>query len=202
VCAALLHRYRRVPIKYWKPVQTGIEQDDDTAEVLRLSERPAEAALDAGVRLPRPVSPHLAARLDGSVVDMDALVGLAERHAAAGRWIVEGAGGVLVPLTEQTLLAEFIGRLRLPALVVSRSGLGTINHTLLTLEALRRRAVAVAGVVMVGPPDCENRIAIERFGDVSVVGELPMLDPLAPRELGRWADASLDPGARLMAYLS
>ena len=76
-------------------------------------------------------------------------------------WIVEGAGGVLVPLNDRETMVDLMAALALPVVVVARTALGTINHTLLTLEALRRRRCSVAGVVMVGAPDAENRAAIE-----------------------------------------
>ena len=205
VSAALLSRYRDLPLTYWKPIQTGIEQDDDTAEVRRLSACEADRVLRAGVRLPRPVSPHLAAKLSGLSLDIEPLVAIAETQPDPGAWIVEGAGGVLVPLNEQVLLIDLIRRLQLPVLpvlIVSPSGLGTINHTLLTIEALARRAIPIAGVVMVGPPDTENRLAIERYGSVAVVGELPMLTPLTPDALRRWAEVSLDTDGRLMEWLT
>ena len=191
VSAALLSRYRdAAPLRYWKPIQTGIEQDDDSAEVARLAALPArkgpaygarkgpaygvreepaygyEEILSCGVRLPRPVSPHLAARLHGTQISVQPLVDLLRAQPATSRWIVEGAGGVLVPLNEEgspshaEMMVDLMIALALPVLVVARSTLGTINHTLLTLEALRGRTLAVAGVVMVGPPDDENRAAI------------------------------------------
>src|SRR5262249_42534894 len=83
--------------------------------------------------------------------------------------LIEGAGGVLVPLNDTTLMIDFMSRLALPTVVVTRPTLGTINHTLLTLEALRRRDVMIAGVVMAGKRNDENAIAIERFGGVHVV---------------------------------
>jgi dethiobiotin synthetase len=202
VSAAIVQRYRELGVRYWKPIQTGIEQDDDTADLIRLSACDGDQVLNAGIRLPRPVSPHLAAKLNGSSIDIESLVAIAEGQS--GPWIVEGAGGVLVPLNEQNLLVDLIRRLELPALIVARSGLGTINHSLLTLEALNRRAVPVAGVVMVGPPDDlsrENRRAIERHGNVPVVGELPTLDPLTPEALGQWAEAFFDREGRLMEWL-
>jgi dethiobiotin synthetase len=201
VAAALLCRYRQMSVRYWKPIQTGIDQDDDTAEVRRLSTCEPTRVLDAGIRLPRPVSPHLAAKLNGSEVDVDALIALADEQPARDRWIVEGAGGILVPLNDQALLVDLIGRLKLPVLVVARSGLGTINHTLLTVEALRRRLVPLAGVVMVGPPDAENRLAIEHHGGVTVVGELPIFSELTPSALDQWADRALDVDGRLTDYL-
>jgi dethiobiotin synthase len=201
VSAALLHRYRGLALKYWKPVQTGIEQDDDTATVRHLAAASAERVFDGGVRLRRPVSPHLAARLNGSTIDVASLVNTFRTEPQDRGWIVEGAGGVLVPLNEGTLLIELIERLALPVLIVTRSGLGTINHTLLTIDALERRAIPIGGVVMVGIPDAENRRAIEHHSRAVVVGELPMLDPLSPHALEQWADESLDQTGRLAGFL-
>ena len=201
--AALVRRYRNLPIKYWKPIQTGIEQDDDSAEVQRLSGCGPGRVLRDGIRLPRPVSPHLAAKLSGTSIAIDPLIALGASMAGSG-WIVEGAGGVLVPLNERQLLIDLIEGLRLPVLIVSRSGLGTINHTLLTIEALGRRAVPIAGVVMVGPVDDlsrENRLAIEHYGHVAVLGEMPVLNPLTPDRLRAWAEVSLDADGRLGDFL-
>lgn len=207
-------RYRDLAVKYWKPIQTGIDQDNDSAEVRRLAACDEDHVLNAGVRLPHRVSPHLAAKLDGAPLDIESLVAIAESQS--GTWIVEGAGGVLVPLNEQVLLIDLIRRLQgpglpgllelpvLPVLIVARGGLGTINHTLLTIEALKRRALPVAGVVMVGLSGNlvrENRLAIEQHGSVPVVGELPTLDPLTPEALRRWAETCLDREGRLREWL-
>lgn len=165
---------------YWKPVQTGIEQDDDTAEVRRLACcRPGEIS-DTGVRLRRPLSPHLSARLAGVTVESGDLLRIAGDLDADRHWIVEGAGGVLVPLNDGETLADFMAALGLPVLVAARSGLGTINHTLLTVAELRRRSIPTAGVVMVGEANAENRRAIEVYGNVPVLAEVPRLDPLQP----------------------
>jgi dethiobiotin synthase len=197
VSAALLHRFRDVPhLGYWKPVQTGIEADDDTAEVLRLSGLPAERALHEGVRLPRPLSPHLSAFYAGSSIAVAGLIEIASRPHPSRHWIVEGAGGVLVPLNERELMVDFMAVLGLPVVVAARSGLGTINHTLLTLEALRARALPIAGVVLVGPSNLDNRLAIEAHGRVTVIGELAPLDPLTPASL-QDAAKGVAPGAVL-----
>jgi dethiobiotin synthetase len=108
---------------------------------------------------------------------------------------------VLVPLNATHLMIDLMSQLGLPALVVSRTTLGTINHTLLTLEALRARSIAVAGVVLVGELNRENRDAIETYGGVPVVGELPVLSPLTPDTLGRWAGSDLDRDGRLRETL-
>ncbi len=202
VSAALLHRYQtRAPLRYWKPIQTGTEQDDDTAEVRRLTITAEVEILDEGVRLPRPVSPHLAASLAGHAIDLPTLTRVVERYPRTDRWIVEGAGGVLVPLNQSELMADLIRRLELAVLVVSRSSLGTINHTLLTLEGLRARSLAVAGVVMVGDVNPDNRAAIESYGQVSVVAEMPRFDHLSDDILAKWAPGKLDPSERLWEWL-
>ena len=200
--AALLHRYRgRFPLRYWKPIQTGIEQDDDTAEVTRLAACGPHEVLAAGVRLERPVSPHLAARLAGRPIDIDALVTVVNAEPEAVRWIVEGAGGVLVPVNDTANMADLIGRLGLPAIVVARTALGTINHTLLTIEALRRRSIATVGVIMVGVPNDDNRDTIERCGGIEVLGVMPPVEPLTAKALAAWAAADLDPHGRLAHLL-
>jgi dethiobiotin synthase len=201
VSAALLDRYGAPSLRYWKPVQTGTLQDDDTSSVMALSGCGPSGVLDAGVRLPQPVSPHLAARLEGQVIRVPKLVERITREPDAV-WVVEGAGGVLVPLDDHTTIAVLMRALALPVIVVARSALGTINHTLLTLEALRTRALRVAGVVMVGAPHPENRAAIEHYGKVAVLGELPPLDPLTADSLASWARLELDPNGLLTGDLS
>ncbi|MBS1817420.1 MAG: dethiobiotin synthase [Acidobacteria bacterium] len=189
VSAALLHRFRGTPgIRYWKPVQTGIEADDDTAEVLRLAGAASAQALREGVRLPRPLSPHLSASLAGTSISLPPLMDLAWAQPDGDRWIVEGAGGVLVPLNDRELMVDLISVLGLPAVIAARSGLGTINHTLLTIEALRARAIPIAGVVMVGARNPDNRVAIETRGHVPVIGELPRLEPFTPEALQQAAE--------------
>jgi dethiobiotin synthetase len=193
VAAALMHRFRGVgPLRYWKPIQTGIEMDDDTATVRRLGACSEEEIFDQGVRLPRPVSPHLAAQWAGQRVDLAELRGLIGLDDDGTIWIVEGAGGLLVPVNESQTMADWIAYLALPVLVVARSGLGTINHTLLTLEALQARSLCVAGVMMLGEPNGDNRAAIEQYGHVPVVAEMPFLTPLDPGLLAAWSVTHLD----------
>jgi dethiobiotin synthase len=204
--AGLLHRYRRPPpgrpvrVRYWKPIQTGIEQDDDTATVRMLGACGDSDLLNEGIRLTRPLSPHLAARLSGRSIDLPAVVDPVADQPASDRWIVEGAGGVLVPLNDSALMVDLMVRLALPVVVVARTSLGTINHTLLTIEALRARSLVVAGVVMNGASNVENREAIETFGRAAILGELPPIDPLTCGALEEWAAAHLDRSGRLEEY--
>jgi dethiobiotin synthetase len=186
--AALMHYFRGAgPLRYWKPIQTGIEIDNDTATVRRLGACAEEELFDQGVRLPRPVSPHLAAQWAGQRIDLAELRGLIGFDDDGTTWIVEGAGGLLVPVNETQTMADWIAYLALPVLVVARSSLGTINHTLLTLEALQTRSLRVAGVMMIGEPNADNRAAIEQYGHVPAIAEMPFLRPLDPGLLGAWS---------------
>jgi dethiobiotin synthase len=194
--AALLHRFRPARLRYWKPIQTGIEQDDDTAEVRRLAACPEDEILDEGFRLPNPVSPHLAAERAGITITVERLRAVLPEDDTI-RWVVEGAGGVLVPINDDELMVDWMRILGLPVLVAARAGLGTINHTLLTLEALRSRELSVMGVMMIGERNASNREAIEHYGRVPVVGEMPVFPVLDQVTLGRWSMAELDRENRL-----
>jgi dethiobiotin synthase len=199
--AALMHRYRTAaPLRYWKPIQTGIEEDDDTAAVRELGACAHEEILDQGVRLRRPVSPHLAARLSGQEIAVNSMAETIAGEPPQTRWIIKGAGGVLVPLNGKEMMIDLMARLGLPAVVVARSSLGTINHTLLTLEALCSRALVVAGVVIVGEPNPENRAAIEEFGNLPVLAEMPRFAVLASDALGQWSREHFDREGRLAEF--
>jgi len=180
---------------YWKPVQSGTEDgDDDTATVVRLADLTHDRHARPVYALRASLSPHAAAALEGIAIDVDRLAAL---PALPAPLVVEGAGGVLVPLTDRQLMIDLMARLALPAVLVARSGLGTINHTLLSLMALRSRGIAIAGVVLNGPPNPGNRAAIESYGAVRVIAELPPTDPLDAAAVTRLA-ALLPPLARLL----
>ena len=193
VSAALMLRYRRdLSLRYWKPIQTGIEADDDTAEVARMAACTPDELFTSGIRLKTPVSPHLAARLSGETIALQPLIDRMHDAADTRTWIVEGAGGALVPINDTQLMTDLMTMVALPVVVAAHSTLGTINHTLLTLEALRHRALRPAAVVMVGPPDAENRRAIEHYGHIPVVGQLPRLEPLTTEGLSAWVATEFD----------
>ena len=158
---------------YWKPVQTGLaSESDDTATVTALAALPPDRVQAPRHALQTPLSPQAAAALEGVTMSLDDFT----LPIIASPLVVEGAGGVLVPLSETALMIDLIARLGLPVVVVARSGLGTINHTLLTLAALRERQLPIAGVILSGSPIPGNRSAIQRFGRVPVLAELPWLD--------------------------
>lgn len=168
---------------YWKPVQTGLaDTPGDTATVQALAGLPAERLLPPAYTFQAPLSPHAAAAQEQATITLEAITWPSTRHFV----VAEGAGGLLVPLNRTALMIDLIQKLDVPAVLVARSTLGTINHTLLSLGALRARRIPILGVVMNGPPNPGNRRAIEQFGHVRVIAELPRLDPLdapAMREL-------------------
>lgn len=170
---------------YWKPIQTGAVEGTDRDSVRRWAEVGEERLPQESYRFEPPVSPHLAARMAGMEIELDHLV--LPSAPGTARWIVEGAGGVMVPINERDLMRDLMRRIGFPVVIAARTGLGTINHTLLTVFALRAARLAVCGVVMIGDENVENRRAIERYGDVRVVGHIPML-------------ASIDRAALLEAY--
>jgi dethiobiotin synthase len=199
VSAALVHRLRsHRPVCYWKPIQTGIEDSDDTATVAHLGRCSEAEVMRTGIRLPRPLSPHLAARLSHTTIRMAPLLETVPAAKDDRIWVVEGAGGVLVPINDEQTMLDLMAALQLPVVVAARSGLGTINHTLLTLQALRSRQLRIGGVVMVGDRNPENRMAIEQYGNIGVLGELPRLVPLEPGALERWSLAELDADGHLL----
>lgn len=176
---------------YWKPVQTGIEEDDDTRMVKALAHSPDGEIFFEGIRLERPLSPHLSARLAGVRISIEEILATAYGAPNEKLMVVEGAGGVLVPLNEREMMIDLIRDLNLPAIVVARSGLGTINHSLLTIEALRLRGIDIAGVLMNGQPNEENRLAIEGYGKVRVIAEIPRFERLSPDIVVRWAERNI-----------
>jgi dethiobiotin synthetase len=158
---------------YWKPVQAGLGGGTDSERVAALSGLPAARILPEAYRLNTPCSPHRAAKLDGVAIDPARLALPPERPL-----VVEGAGGALVPLNGELLYADIFARWGLPAIVVARTSLGTINHSLLTLEALRSRNVPIHGVAFIGDAAEESEATICRLGGVRRLGRLPWLDPL------------------------
>ncbi|MCP9927981.1 dethiobiotin synthase [Cyanobium sp. CH-040] len=165
--------------RYWKPVQSGLEDGGDTAAVQRLLDLPPERLLPEAYRLRTPASPHWAAEIDGVTIEPERLA----LPPGPGPLVVETAGGLLVPLSRQWLQIEQLRSWGLPVLLVARSGLGTLNHTLLSLEALRLRSIPVLGLVLNGPPHPDNPRTLEQLGGVPVLAQLPTLDTPAATTL-------------------
>lgn len=157
---------------YWKPVQAGTVPTTDSATVQQLAELPVGRVLPEAYLLPEPMAPHEAARRANIALDMEKI----KLPPHDGLVVVEGAGGLMVPIAGGAYMIDLADSLDLPMILVTRSTLGTINHTLLSLEAIRRRGLPLAGVVISGPETPHNRAAIERFGQVEVIAEIPHLE--------------------------
>lgn len=154
---------------YWKPIQAGLDEETDSQVVARLTQQPV---LPEGYRLRLPASPHLAAAAEGIQIQPLALPQI------AGPLVVEGAGGALVPLNGRYLYADLMAEWQKPVIVVARTTLGTINHTLLTIEALRARAVPVLGIAFVGAAVADSQDTICRISGLPSLGRLPLLAQL------------------------
>jgi dethiobiotin synthetase len=160
--------------RYWKPVQSGVEGGGDRDRVAALLDLPAELIVPEAYRLAAPVSPHWAAEREGVTIDPARLA----LPPGDGPLVVECAGGLLVPLRRDWLQIEQISRWGLPVVLVARSGLGTLNHTLLSLEALARRRIPVLGLVLNGEPHPDNPRTLAELGGVPVLAELAPIEPL------------------------
>ncbi len=180
---------------YWKPIQSGMEEETDTSVVRRLSGLSSNFFIDEAYCLPKAASPHISAAAAGVEIKFTRL----NLPADGPNIVVEGAGGLLVPINRNWLMIDLICHLQLPVIIVSKSGLGTINHTLLSLEALQKRHIPVLGVVMNGRRNDNNRKAIEEYGRIPVLAEIEPLTVLNSTSLqevfkkyfadSRWPDS-------------
>jgi dethiobiotin synthase len=168
---------------YWKPIQTGSREGTDRNTVMRWAQLPPSRTIPESYLFAPPVSPHLAARRAGIRIDLAKI--RMPRIPAGENLIAEGAGGALVPINNTQFMTHLMRHLSLPVVLVSRTSLGTINHTLLSLAALRGARIEVRGVIMVGKPNLENRRAIEHYGEIPVVGTVPILKKIDLRALLR-----------------
>ena len=174
LCAALQGRY-------WKPVQTGAREGTDREQVKTWAGLDGDRVLPESYLLDEPVSPHLAARLAGQEIVLKKITPPA--LVSGLPLIVEGAGGVMVPINSRQLMTDLMRHLNMPVVLAARSTLGTINHSLLSLERLRNEGIRVLGVVLIGPENHENRKAIEHYGQVQVIGQIPVLESINKNSL-------------------
>lgn len=178
---------------YWKPIQTGAQEGADRRTVMELAEIPSERTLPECYLFDPPVSPHLAADWAGVTIDLGTI--RLPCRDLPGPLIVEGAGGVMVPMNETEFMLDLMRRLGLPVVVVARSSLGTINHSVLTLQTLRWAGLAVKGVVLVGSQIEDNERAIQKYGKAPIIGRVPLLETINRKTLlevfGREFDRSV-----------
>jgi dethiobiotin synthetase len=159
---------------YWKSIQSGFAPEGDKETVMRLSGLPASHILPERYRLTAPLSPHRSAEMDGVVIQPATLT-LPE---IAGPLVIEGAGGLMVPITREFLQIDLYRKWDLPVILVARTTLGTINHTLLSIAALRMQEIPILGVAFVGEDNSDNIRTIGEMGEVRILGRLPHLPQL------------------------
>ncbi len=169
---------------YWKPVQAGLQDSTDSETVRSLGGLPPDRLLPECYRLKTPCSPHRAAEIDGVQIELERLT-----VPDANPLVIEGAGGVLVPLRRDLLMADLFAVWGLPVVLVARTALGTINHSLLSIEALRARNVPVLGVAFVGNPVEDSEAIISEIGRVRRLGRLALQPQLDEHQLARAFDA-------------
>ncbi len=170
-CAALAGALRAY---YWKPVQAGLEGETDSETVRRLSGLAQDRILPEACRLKLPASPHIAAAHEGVPIEASRLA----VPRLSGSLVIEGAGGLMVPLSPDLLQIELFASWGLPVILCALTSLGTINHTLLSLEAMARRSIKLHGIVFIGERDEEVESTILSLGKARRLGGLPPLDPL------------------------
>lgn len=168
---------------YWKPIQSGLEEETDSEVVARLA---GVRVHPEAYRLNTPASPHLAAEIDNVNIVVETLA------PSPGDLIVEGAGGALVPVTRSILYADLFAKWQVPVIVCARTSLGTINHSLLTIEALRARGVPIHGLAFLGDAVEDSEAIIAQISGVRRLGRLPIIDPLTPETLAEAFVANFD----------
>jgi dethiobiotin synthetase len=160
--------------KYWKPIQTGACEGRDRETVMKWAGIAPDQTYPESYIFNPPVSPHLAAEQTGTVIDLRRI----RRPASDGALIIEGAGGILAPISDDAFMSDLIRHLSVPVIVAARTALGTINHTLLTVAAIRNAQLDLRGVVMIGKENRDNIRAVERYGSVPVIGSIPWLETI------------------------
>lgn len=177
ICAAMLTK--ALNASYWKPIQSGMEGVVDTRRVQKLTGLPDEHFLPESYIFSEPLSPHRAAEIDGVEIDIDSLT-IPETDTPL---IIEGAGGLMVPLTRKNLLINLFKKWDIPVILCARTGLGTINQTLLSLEALWARDIKVHGIVFIGEANEDNMNTILDFSNEKILGYIPHLDEINEQTL-------------------
>ncbi len=166
---------------YWKPVQSGLEKyprpATDSLWVKKHLQLDARRIIPEKYLFETPVSPHLAARIEGRQIVLSEIVSSFKNIDANQALVVEGAGGALVPLNDKHLLVDLMVALQLPVVVVTHSNLlGTINHTLMTVEVLRARGLRILGIILNGKVNLFNLEAIEKYSQVPVIAQIDRLE--------------------------
>ena len=166
---------------YWKPIQSGFEDGGDSYTVQQLLSLPEERILPERYKFKAAVSPHWAAEQENQFIEPQNL----KLPILKGPLIIETAGGVMVPLTRQYLQIDQIKDWMFPVLLVARSGLGTLNHPLSTIEALKNRNIPIIVIILSGPFHLDNPKTLEEISGIDIVAQLPLMENISSEALAR-----------------
>jgi len=170
---------------YWKPVQAGLEEATDSEIVAQLSGRPT---LSETYRLKMPASPHLAAEAENIEIESQKL----SIPEVDGVLVVEGAGGIMVPLNRRQLYLDMFAVWNAPIVLCARTQLGTINHSLMSIQTLRNAGCDIVGIAFIGDAVPEVEQTICDFGKVKRLGRLPMIEELSSETLAQHFEDAID----------
>ncbi len=174
---------------YWKPIQSGIETETDSQAIYRLSGVKKEKILKEAYIFNKPVSPHWAAEIDKKKINMNLL----NLPSINGSLVIETAGGLMVPITRNFLQIDQIKKWDLPVIIVCRSSLGTLNHTLLSIEALKKRNVKILGLIINGEKHLDNPKTLKEFSKLPIIAEFPKLSNIDKNNLDRlWHELNIE----------
>ena len=176
------------PSHYWKPIQSGTYPTTDKDIVAQFL--PKSHIYPSAYVLKKPASPNQAARVENKkLIKTKMLFSRFQKQyllPPPKRLIIEGAGGLLVPFNNKENIRDLILAEKADVILVARSSLGTLNHTFLTLEALRAKNIRVLGVILVGPLHVDNKRDIKAIGKVPILLELPILKKITKRNLKKY----------------
>ena len=174
---------------YWKPIQSGIGTETDSQSILRLSGIKKEKILKEAYIFNKPVSPHWAAEIDGKKIDINLL----KLPSIDGSLVIETAGGLMVPITRNILQIDQIKEWNLPVIIVCRSSLGTLNHTLLTIEALKNRNIKILGLIVNGEKHLDNPKTLREFSKLPIIAEFPKISNIDKNNLDKlWRELNIE----------
>ena len=173
---------------YWKPVQAGLDEETDSETVMRLGDISQDRILREEYRLAVPASPHHAARLDGVDIDPARLLPPDVEEPL----VIEGAGGLLVPLSDHVVYGDVFAHWQIPTILCARTSLGTINHTLLSVEAMKRRGIPIFGIAFIGEEHQETQRIISKMSGLRTLGRLPWIADISAERLSQAFSASFD----------
>jgi len=176
VCAILTEKLKA---DYWKPIQSGDLDQSDSLTIKKLISNNKTIIHPEKYRLSNPFSPHLSAKLDGVKIDLDEIV----IPDTDNNLIIEGAGGLMVPLNEEELIIDLIKKLNVEVILVSQNYLGSINHTLLSINLLNQYGIHIKGIIFNGDENAESQRFILQYSNINYLGFIPVIEQINPSNI-------------------